>query len=222
MSAGSRGSIRPCGGRHGAHAAHRPAHGHRRHGPRTAAAAVPDCTDIAPNTRICRTPGTPRSPPRPTRRSPTPGRDGASARHTGVRPGRRRHLDRPLNAPNLASLRPEVVAARAGVRRGDRLRRPGQHRGQRQRRGAVRLPAGLGHRRRQRDGRPGAVSERQTGPGHRPHAAGGGARPDRHHRPASPTGCRPNWWPSPPTSPRSSAARSPCICSSGCPWYSAA
>lgn len=73
--------------------------------------------------------------------------------------------------------------ARPGLRRGDRLRRPGQHRGQRQRRVGIRFPAGVGDRGRQRDGRPGAVPQREIPALHGPHAAGGGARPDRHPGP---------------------------------------
>ena len=107
-----------------------------------------------------------------------------------------------------------LAAARPRLRRLDRLRRPGQRRGQRQRRSAVRLPARLGDRGRQRDGGPGSVPVRQAGPRHRalPARVGGGPHP--HARPGSPTGCRPNWSPWQRISPKSSAVRSPCTCCS--------
>ena len=68
------------------------------------------------------------------------------------------------------------VPARAGVRRGDRVRRPRQRRGQPDCRCALRIPAAVGARRRQCHGRPRPVPVRQARSGHRGVVAG----PARH------------------------------------------
>ncbi len=65
--------------------------------------------------------------------------------------------------------------SRAGVRRGDRVCRSRQRRVQHQRRRTVRLPAGVGDRGSECDGRAGPIPFREVGAGHGPHASGDGA-----------------------------------------------
>ena len=60
-----------------------------------------------------------------------------------------------------------ALAARPGLRRGRRLRGPGQRRGQPHRGSAVRVPPGLGRGERQPDGGARAVPVGEAGPGHR-------------------------------------------------------
>ena len=85
--------------------------------------------------------------------------------HGQQRDGRRR----PGRHPATASRPPP---ARARVRRGDRVRRPRQRRRQPHRRRPLRLPAAVGARRGERDGRAGPVPVRQARARHRRLAAG--------------------------------------------------
>ncbi len=70
------------------------------------------------------------------------------------------------------------VAARAGVRGGRGLPRPGQRRHEHRRRCPLRLPAGVGDRGGEPDGRARAVPVGEARPGHRGVVARGAARPD--------------------------------------------
>ena len=127
-----------------------------------------------------------------------------------------------LSSEIKAAAARRLPAARTGIRRGHRLRRPRQRRGQRQRGRAVRLPAGVGHRGRQRDGRPRPVPLGQTRAGHRTLTARIRRRPHPNLDPGSRTGSRPNWSPWQPISPKWSVARSRCTCCSTCRCWSVA
>ena len=81
----------------------------------------------------------------------------------------------------------------------------------------IRLPARVGRRARQRHGLAHPVPVGEARHRHRREPARGARRAaSTTAGRAAPTGCRPSSWPWRPTSPRSSAARSPSTCCSAC------
>ena len=113
----------------------------------------------------------------------------------------------PLDAPRIRG----SAAARPGDGRRRRLPRPGQRREQRQRRRALRLPAGLGGRGREHDGVADPVPLGEARLHDRREPARAARRTSLRRRGArTRSGCRPSWSRWRPTSPRCSAGRSRC------------
>ena len=138
-------------------------------------------------------------PPRPRVRGPHARRSGTigalmrSDDAAGIRLGRGDKGD---------AARSRDVAPRAGLRRGDRLRRPRQRRREPDRRCPLRLPSRLGARGSQSDGRARAIPVGQTRARHGAQHARAPGRATDHAGSPGRSGGRPSSSRPPPTSPR--------------------
>ena len=120
------------------------------------------------------------------------------------------HTPAPVTTPAAPRGSHLVWLLGPGPRGGSRLPRPGQRRQQHDGGRRVRLPPGVDRRARQRHGVAHPIPLRQARHRHRQEPARAARRTHRQHLgPPALLGCRPSSWPWPPTSPRSSEARSP-------------